>query len=124
MIYFSPLIFPTLANEDDPLGMEQGNITNRYLSESACSASNDSCATWARLNDPDDAHCWMPVGNGQSHWLQIQLETPIWLKGVATTGSPSNDSYVTEYQVATSSNGLDWNYTEVKRVFESLKANV
>ncbi|XP_072169938.1 LOW QUALITY PROTEIN: uncharacterized protein [Diadema setosum] len=98
-------------NEDSPLGMESGNITNAYLSESACSADNDSCAIWARLNDPDSTRCWMPdLTVSQEPWLQIALAEDVYLKGVATSGRPGNDSYVTEYRVATSTNGNDWDY--------------
>ena len=59
------------GNEDVALGVGDGAIVDGQLSESNCSANDDHCAVWGRLDDSDSSHCWMPLDSDTNPWMQV-----------------------------------------------------
>ncbi len=103
-------LFSFQDDEESALGVEQGNITDSYLSQSSCLDNSTTCATSARIGDTDQTHCWIPASNDTSEWLMVELADSVTLRAVGTTGRLSDTSYVTKYLISYSSDGNNWNF--------------
>ncbi|XP_072025092.1 uncharacterized protein [Amphiura filiformis] len=95
----------------DPLGLEDGNITDSQLTASS-KLNNDTSATSARLNhqpeSPESQGAWVAEFDDQNQWIQASLLRQISITGVIVKGNPSTDKWVTRFQVQHSLNNVDW----------------
>ncbi len=106
------ILFP--AGEDSSLGVTDGTIGDDFLTESSC-YQDTYCATYARLNDDDNSHCWIPATNGTNgteEYIQIEASDSFTLKSVGTKGKPNDHNYVTKYKIAYSVGGENWTMYE------------
>ncbi|KAM4634074.1 macrophage mannose receptor 1 [Polymixia lowei] len=85
------------------LGVEDGNITDYQLS--ASSSLGSFTPSKARLNGNS---CWMPSGNPNSNWIQVNLGQTRKVTGIVIQGCPMNDHWVTKFKVQHSVDGTTW----------------
>ena len=90
----------------DPLGIEEGNITDTQFS--ASSTSESYIAANARLNLPNGG--WVAALNDQTQWLAIDLYRQHQVTGVVLQGKEDLDQWVTTYHVDYSTDGVTWSY--------------
>ena len=90
----------------DPLGIEEGNITDNQLS--ASSTSESYIAANARLNLPNGG--WVAAANDQAQWLAIDLYRQRQVTGLVLQGKEDLDQWVTTYHVDYSTDGVTWSY--------------
>ena len=64
----------------------------------------------ARLFHPEA--CWTASSQDPEPWIQVDLERPKLLRGLATQGNPVKTEFVTHYRVKYSLDGLVWHSVE------------
>ncbi|PFX13376.1 EGF-like repeat and discoidin I-like domain-containing protein 3 [Stylophora pistillata] len=92
------------CNISIPLGMENGHISNQSIT---ASSHYHRYPPWhARLNS-GTAVSWYALPSDPNPWIQVDLDMPTWLKGVATQGKRFS-LFVKTYKLAYSSDGIHW----------------
>ena len=72
--------------------------------------SVEQCVTMAGY-----ASAWCSVGSADPNpWIQVDFITKVYITAVITQGRGDYDQWVTEYQVAYSSDGQDWQHVTNK----------
>ena len=92
------------CNSSEPLGMESGKVRNQFIT---ASSHYVGFPPWkARLNT-GSANSWYGLPEDPNPWIQVDLVTPAWLKGVATQGKLFA-LFVKTYKLAYSTDGVKW----------------
>ncbi|XP_066019015.1 uncharacterized protein [Pocillopora verrucosa] len=91
----------------EPLGMEDGTITDDQVSSSTRLDDNHSPSK-ARLNfkeEENNAGGWSAQTNDENQWLQVDLGSYTRVTRVATQGLNVNNEWVTKYKLQFSDDG-------------------
>ena len=72
------------GNEENELGIVNGNVADSQFTESSC--GTDNCGSTARIDSLTSTDCWMPVNSTTSEWLEVNLTDSVTLMGMAIQG--------------------------------------
>ena len=99
----------------EPLGMEDGTITDVQVTSSSRLDDNHS-PSQARLNfkeEENKAGGWSAQTNDENQWLQVDLGSYTRVTRVATQGLNAKDEWVTRYKLQFSDDGKNFqNYKQ------------
>ena len=99
----------------EPLGMEDGTITDVQVTSSSRLDDNHS-PSQARLNfkeEENKAGGWSTQPNDENPWLQVDLGSYTRVTRVATQGLNAKDEWVTKYKLQFSDDGKNFqNYKQ------------
>ena len=111
--FFIIIRIAALSNCDQPLGMEDGRITDSQITASS-QFNSFHAPKYARLNFvpsvEDVSGGWSAFTNDVNQWIQVDLSMEFKVAGVIIQGRDYwHQQWVTQYKVQYSDDGSTWN---------------
>ena len=113
MPYLKYLLIPiTIYIEpkcDNYLGMLDGNIADSQISVSSVWDSNHLQPRLHSTSANGQSGSWNPSTYAAGQWLEVDFLFTTKVTGIITQGRYNNAEWVTQYQIAYSDDGDNWN---------------